>query len=193
MIDPRKNLKGIKKHLMVFDTNIFLTGIDFNIINTDIYTIQEVLDEIEVTRYLQKNRNIINRIQCAIETNKLILKSPSEEYINQVKESAKKTNDLMVLSNVDIKIIALALELKETMDQKVVIYTNDYSMENLCLELNLSFSPLGKEGIKKKRLFEVYCPFCKIIKNSNELVCEICGSKLKRRTKENSKNILGNK
>ncbi|MBY9006609.1 MAG: hypothetical protein KGD63_07610 [Candidatus Lokiarchaeota archaeon] len=185
MKDLINNINKNIKHSMVFDTNIFLTGFDFSVIKNNIYTIQEVIEEIEVDRYLQKNRNIINRIKYAILSNQLILKTPIEKYINQVKENAKNTNDLRVLSNVDINLIALTLEIKETIDEGVVIYTNDYAMENLCLELDLMFSPLKREGIKKKILFEIYCPFCKIVKDPNEHICEICGSKLKRRERKN--------
>ncbi len=193
MMAPTENENETKESIIIFDTNIFLKGLDFNVIKSEIYTVPEVLDEIKVERYLKKNRTIIDRIHCAIESQKLILKSANEEYVRKVVERSKITNDFIVLSDVDIKLIALALEFKQTSNKKIVLYTNDYSMENLCLELNISFSPLYKEGIIKKKLFEIFCPFCKIQKNLNEQICEICGSKLKRRTKENSKNTVNNR
>ncbi len=174
-----------KKNSMVFDTNIFLTGFDFSVIKNHIYTIQEVLEEIEVDRYIDKNRNIIERIKCAIASNQLIIKTPNEKYIKKIKSIALKTNILRSLSDVDLKLIALTLEIKEIIDSKVIIYTNDYTMENLCMELGLSFSSLIKEGIKKKKIFEIFCPLCRNVMNSKELICEICGSKLERREKKN--------
>ena len=94
---------------------------------------------------------------------------------------------LWQLNELDAKLIALALELLETKSQNVILYSNDYSIENVCSELNIPFMPLLKEGIKSKIIWEVYCAFCKRIHESEDLnkTCEICGSKLKRRPKSN--------
>ena len=64
-----------KRKLLVFDTNIFLTGIDFNLIEGIIYTSPKVIEEITVNKYKEKNRNIINKIQAAVVGKKLILKA----------------------------------------------------------------------------------------------------------------------
>jgi rRNA maturation endonuclease Nob1 len=159
-------------------------GIDFNVIPGKIYSVPGVLEEIKVKRYQDKNRNILNRISYARDTRQLILRVPTNSYVKEVEKKAKVTNDLRVLSDVDIKLIALALELKKTTKKKIILYTNDYSMENLCSELNITFSPLRRKGIKKRTLFEWYCPFCNIIKQDNQPFCETCGSKLKRRPKK---------
>jgi len=176
-----KTVKTKEERLLIFDTNIFLTGLDFNVIPGNIFTIREVIDEIRVDRYQEKNRNILNRISYARERKKLILKEPHQEFIKKVRKRAKITNDLRVLSNVDIKLIALALELQSNTDKNVILYTNDYSMENLCSELNITFSPLRKRGINKKIIYEWYCPFCNEVKHTDQEFCEKCGSKLKRR------------
>ena len=55
MIAQKKSL------ILVFDTNIFLTGIDFNIFNEKVYTTSKIFDEIDVNKYLNKNRNILNK------------------------------------------------------------------------------------------------------------------------------------
>ncbi|MFX1258513.1 MAG: NOB1 family endonuclease [Promethearchaeota archaeon] len=170
--------------ILTFDSNIFLTGIDFNLINGIIYTTPKIIDEIKVDKYLEKNRNILNRIQAAIDSKKLIIKSPSDKYIQEIEFKSKLTGDYKALSDADKELIALTLELINTLNRNTIIYTNDYSMENLCSELNIPFSPLmGKKGIKLKIIWEVYCPFCKDIRKSEDLneKCEICGSKLKRR------------
>jgi len=179
-------LNNNEDKILVLDTNIFLLGIDINVIKGQLYTVPGILDEIEVERYLEKNRNILIRIEYALSSKKLIIMNPEKDFIGEVKEKGKKTGDLRVLSDIDIKLIALTLELDRTNEKKVVLYTNDYSMENVCSELNLNFSPLGKEGINKKREYEIYCPHCQEIHPAEELgqKCEICGSKLKRRPKK---------
>ncbi|MEJ2278285.1 MAG: PIN domain-containing protein [Candidatus Lokiarchaeota archaeon] len=148
--------------IFIFDTNIFLKGINFNLIKEEIYTTQNVLDEIKVSRYQEKNRNILNRIHAAIDNNKLIIKSPQVKYFNKVVETSKQTGDFKILSETDIELIALTLEFQEQ-GLNVILYTNDYSMENVCSELKVQFSALGINGIQSKMVFEAYCPFCEII------------------------------
>jgi len=172
-----------KSSILVFDTNIFLRGIDFNFFKETIFTTPEIIDEVRVKRYKDKNRNIINRIDVAVELGKLIIKRANENYINIVDAKSKLTGDVNALSNADVNLIALTLELMDTHNQEIVLYTNDYSMENLCSVLDIKFKSLFKDGIKSKIYFEVYCPYCKTIYKSEDLNknCDRCGLKLKRR------------
>ena len=171
----------------IFDTNIFLTGIDFNLIEGEIYTTPSVVEEIKDYRYIEKNRNILNKVYAAIETKKLKLKFPENEYIKKVREASKKTGDFKSLSDVDKELIALTLELREKSNINVKMYSNDYSVENVCSELNIPFSSLHKDGIEHRIKWEVYCPYCKSIHEPEDFnkKCEICGIKLKRRPKSN--------
>ncbi|MFW9998996.1 MAG: NOB1 family endonuclease [Candidatus Hodarchaeota archaeon] len=172
--------------LYIFDTNIFLTGIDVNVIQGEIYTTPSIIDEVKDPRYIEKNRNILNKINVAIETKKLKIKVPENEYIKKVKETSKKTGNFKALSDVDTELIALTLELMEKSNKNVTIYSNDYSIENVCSELSIPYSPLYKEGIESTIIWEVYCPQCKIIHHPEDLnrICETCGSKLRRRPKK---------
>jgi rRNA maturation endonuclease Nob1 len=174
-----------KDLVLVFDTNVFLTGIDFNLIPNKIYTTSKVIDEINVSRYKEKNRNILTKIYAAIENKKLIVKNPALSYLESVQKSSKLTGDFKVLSDVDFGIVALALEMMQIKKQEVIIYTNDYSMENLCSELKISFKPLYKKGIQEKKNFEVYCPNCHSQYETLRLntLCDRCGIRLKRRPK----------
>ncbi len=176
-----------KRKILIFDTNIFLSGIEFNLIDGIIYTTPSVIEEIKVKRYIDKNRNILNRIEAAIESKKLILNRPSNlKYIQEIEKKSEISGDYRALSGVDKELIALALEIKETLTEDVVIYTNDYSMENICSLLNLAYSPLNKKGIKSKIIWQIYCPFCLNDYKAKDLfsTCETCGSKLKRRPKK---------
>lgn len=172
-----------KNSILIFDTNIFLIGIDFNVIPQKIYTVPKILQEIKVDKYASRNRNIINRINTAIESGNLIIKKPSYDYLVEVKNTSYKTGDIKALSEADQHLIALALELRDLNEQEVILYTNDYSIQNCCKELNLHSASLMKRGIVKLIHFEVYCPQCKTIHDARELneVCENCGSKLKRK------------
>ncbi len=176
-----------KASIYIFDTNIFLTGIDINLIDLEIYTTPSIIEEIKDHRYIEKNRNILNKINAAIETKKLMVKNPESKFIEKVREISKKTGDFKALSDVDKELIALTLELTENSNKNVKMYSNDYSIENVCSELNIPFSSLYKDGIESKINWEVFCPHCKSIHEAEDLnkTCEICGSKLKRRPKSN--------
>jgi UPF0271 protein len=178
-------MKEIDK-ISIFDTNIFLTGLDFNLFTGLIYTTHSIIEEIEVTKYKEKNRNILNKVQAAIESGKLIVRAPLEKYLQIVEQKSKITGDYKALSDADKEIIAIALEIINKCNQIIMIYTNDYSIENLCSELDIPYSPLGKDGIKKKIIWEVYCPFCNVPYEAEDLntLCERCGSRLKRRPKK---------
>lgn len=184
MILQKSNKKN--NEILIFDTNIFLTGVDFNLLKGIIYTTPNIINEIKIDKYINKNRSILNKIQAAIDSKKLILKTPLNKYIDEIEKKSELTGDYNALSNTDKELIALTLELKETVTINITIYTNDYSMENLCSELNIPFSPLFKKGIKSKIIWEVYCPFCKEIYKAENLNknCEKCGLKLKRRPKK---------
>ena len=131
-----------KSTIFIFDTNIFLTGIDFNIIEGVIYTTPSIIEEIKNSRYREKNRNIINRIKAAIEFRKLNIKTPKDKTIIKVRDISKKTGDLNALSDADIELLALAIDLIEKQGDYVKIYSNDYSIENICSELNIPFPSL---------------------------------------------------
>lgn len=178
------------KQILIFDTNIFLIGINFNLIDADIYTTPKVIEEVRHKDYINKNRNILIRIQAAIENKKLLLRFPSGISIQKVEDGSKITGDYKALSMVDKELIALALELRESLNKEVTLYSNDFSIQNLCSELNIPFSSLIRKGIKSRIIWEVYCPFCKEkgkqgykAEDLNNF-CEICGSKLVRRPKK---------
>ncbi|MFX1324855.1 MAG: NOB1 family endonuclease [Promethearchaeota archaeon] len=176
-----------KSPVFLFDTNIFLTGIDFSVFKGIVYTTPSVIEEVKFSKYIEKNRNILNKIYAAIESKKLKLQSPKNEYIEKIGAFSKKTGDLKALSNVDKELLALSLELKDKEEKEVIVYSNDYSIENVCAELNINFSPLYKGGIVSKIIWEIYCPFCKEIYTADfyNRICEKCGSKLKRRPNRN--------
>lgn len=191
MIVPKSIEMNKKSKYCIFDTNIFLLDFQINLIESIIYTTPSVIEEIKVDKYLKKNRMIISRIEAAIEMGKLNIRIPSDIYLEKVKLSSIDTGDLNSLSKADLDLIALALELNNEFQQEVILFTNDYSMENVCLQLNLPFSPFVKKGINSKIMWEVYCPFCNQIFESADLnsKCDRCGQNLKRRKKKSNKNL----
>ncbi len=186
MIHLKNNIMNKESQILIFDTNIFLMGIDFNVFEGVIYTTPSIVKEVKDQRYSEKNRNIINRINAAIDTKKLKIKFPENKYIDKIKEISKKTGDLRVLSDADRELIALTLELIEKSNKNVKLFSNDYSIENVCSELSIPYSSLYKEGIKSKIVWEVYCINCGTVHEAEDLnkICERCGLKLRRRPKK---------
>ncbi len=175
-----------KASIYIFDTNIFLTGIDFNVIEGVIYTTPSIIEEVNDSRYKEKNRNILNKIYAAIEARTLKIKVPKNEYITKISEISKDTGDFNALSDADKGLLAISLELIEEQGENLRIYSNDYTIENVCSELNIPYSSLYKDGIEAKIIWEIYCPYCKKIHRAEDLNknCEICGLKLRRRPKK---------
>ena len=141
------------------------------------------MNELKVPRYIDRNRNILRRVELAIETGKLVVKNSQDKYSIIVEEKSKSTGTTKVLSKNDIDLIGLVLELMDAYTEDIILYTNDYSMENLCTLLKIRFKPLYKKGIKEKMYFEVYCPYCKTLHKPEDLnkKCERCGLHLKKR------------
>ena len=141
------------------------------------------MDELKVPKYIDRNRNILRRIEFAIETGKLVVKKSQDKYSNIVEEISKSTGTTKVLSKNDVSLMGLVLELMDTHPEDIILYTNDYSMENLCTMLQIKFKPLYKKGIEEKMYFEVYCPYCKTLHKPEDLnkKCERCGLHLKKR------------
>lgn len=90
--------------------------------------------------------------------------------------AAAKTGDLPRLSPVDLDVIAIAINSNET------LYTDDYSMQNVCRFLGLEFQPVFNQKSKKQWFWQLKCIGCRATKEieiEKEETCEICGSPMK--------------
>lgn len=97
----------------------------------------------------------------------------TKESLEAVKEEAKKTGDLGRLSDVDLSVLALALDMDGT------ILTDDYSIQNVAKSMGLSYRSVGTAGIKKKFKWNYRCIGCgKWYKDHSE-ECLICGSEMR--------------
>jgi len=88
----------------VLDSSAFYAGIPFGS-NQPSYTTSLVYDEI---KHIKKNHDAIDIL---IETKRLTISNPESEFIEIVRNAAKKSGDLHELSVEDISIIALSLKL----------------------------------------------------------------------------------
>ena len=132
------------------------------------------------------------RVNTAIESGKVKIKIPQEEYSNKIKKAANKVGDSYLLSETDLQLLALALELKTQGEQPKII-TDDYSIQNVAKQNGIEFYALATFGIKKLLEWIRYCPAChkEYSINSSFNVCQICGTDLKRKPKRTTRKTKG--
>ena len=154
---------------MVLDTSAFLAGFDPFSVSEDQVTVPKVEEEIKGN-------------------SKLKVKAPSEEYWNKVKASANKVGDSFFLSETDMQLLALALELKaEGFTSQIV--TDDYSIQNVATQIGIDFISLATFGIRRLLEWIRYCPAChrKYPADYKSTTCSVCGTALKRKPRRTAK------
>jgi UPF0271 protein len=132
------------------------------------------------------------RFKTAVENGKLKVKAPSEEHWNQVKASANSVGDTFFLSETDLQVLALALELK-TEGYTPQIVTDDYSIQNVATQVGIEFVSLATFGISRLLEWVRYCPAChkEYPVDYNSMECAVCGTTLKRKPRRITKNLKG--
>lgn len=172
------------KRIIVLDTSAFLAGFDPFSLSEEQVTAPMVEQEIK------RNAMIRLRFETAVESGKVKVKAPSKEALSSVKASATKVGDSFKLSETDIELLALALELK-TEGYKPQIVTDDYSIQNVATQSGIEFLSLATFGIKRLLEWIRYCPAChrEYPVNSAFKECQICGTELKRKPRRTMKNV----
>ena len=171
---------------MVLDTSAFLAGFDPFSVREDQLTVQQVEDEV------RSNSITRLRFKTAVENGKLKVKAPSHEFLNQVKVSANRVGDSFFLSETDMKILALALELKAK-GYTPQIVTDDYSIQNVAAQIGIEFVSLATFGIRRLLEWVRYCPAChrEYPADYKSTTCPVCGTALKRKPRRIAKNLKG--
>ncbi len=171
---------------MVLDTSAFLAGFDPLSVSDDQTTVPKVEEE------LRNNSMSFVRFKIAVENGKLKVKAPSEKCWSKVKASASKIGDSFFLSETDMQILALALELKAA-GYTPQIVTDDYSIQNVATQMKIEFMPLATFGIRHLLEWVRYCPACRreYPAEYNSKKCEVCGTALKRKPRRTAKNLKG--
>lgn len=161
---------------MVLDTSAFIAGFDPHSVLDDVYSVGAVESEL-----ISGSLSWV-RFKTAVEDGKLKLKAPSPNSLDRVKKSSRDVGDLLFLSDVDLQVLALALELKN-IGNDPLIATDDYSIQNVANQLGLKFAPLTTFGIRFRLHWIKYCPACrrKYPPDYMHKKCANCGTQLKRK------------
>jgi len=97
--------------------------------------------------------------------------------ISKVNDAALKSGDAGRLSDVDVSVIALALDLKG------VVMTDDFSIQNVCSIMGIEYRSVGTDGIKKVEKWNYRCNGCGKWYKEKTDDCPICGSSMKAHRK----------
>jgi UPF0271 protein len=164
------------KRAIVLDTSAFIAGFDPFSISEKQYTVPLVREELKGNAFTRV------RLNTAIERGKIIMRKPEKTFLDKVKTSATMVGDEFFLSEVDLQVLALALELKNE-GYHPLIASDDYSIQNVANRMEIDFTSLATFGIRFQLEWERYCPAChrKYPADYRLKRCEVCGTELKRK------------
>lgn len=174
------------KRVIVLDTSAFVAGFDPFSLGEEQVTVPKVEEEIK------RNSMVKTRFEMAVESGRLKVKTPSDEFSKRVKAPASKVGDVFKLSEADMQLLALALELKES-GYTPQIVTDDYSIQNVATEMGVEFLALATFGIKRLLEWIRYCPAChrEYPADCTFKECQVCGTELKRKPRRTVKRLQG--
>jgi len=165
------------------DTSAFVAGFDPFSISEEQYTVPAVKKEMS-------GRSMAwVRFKTAVENGKLKVRFPKKILMDKAKASATLVGDSFFLSEADLQVLTLALQLK-TQGYSPLIVTDDYSIQNVANQMGIEFASLATFGIRFRLHWIRYCPAChkRYPANHKSKRCEVCGTELKR--KPSRKKIL---
>lgn len=97
----------------------------------------------------------------------------TSDSVSKVRDVAKKSGDLGRLSDVDISVIALALDLNG------IILTDDYSIQNVSKIMGIQYKAVGTDGIRKVEKWNYRCNGCGKWYKEELKECPICGHSMR--------------
>lgn len=170
-----KELSEIEK-VVILDTSAFIAGFDPFSIQNEQYSVPMVEKE------LFSDSLSWTRFNAAVDNKKLRITEPAADFVQKVREASKTVGDISFLSEADLQVLALALEVKSRGETPLIV-TDDYSIQNVANQIGVEFAPLMTFGIRFRLHWIRYCPACyrKYPADYKLKRCKICGTKLKRK------------
>lgn len=150
--------------ILVLDTSAILSR-KFNLTEENLVIPESVMDEIRLGRIA---RNL------AWQEEGLKIFRPGAKSILLAREAATITGDLEKLSQTDIDVIAVALELDGT------IVTDDFAIENVASKLGLKFLGADLRPISREIKWQFRCTGCGKRFSAHVKECPVCGHEVRR-------------
>lgn len=153
------------------DAGAFYTGFIFLSSAYRYCTTQAVFDEV---KHIRRSHGAI---EALLESNTLQVLNSDRKSIGKVVAAARRTGDYQKLSQADISIIALALQLG------IVLVTDDFAIANVATTLKIPVKSVAGKGITHTRRWIAYCSACGKAFGPNAKECRLCGNRLRRKYK----------
>ena len=160
------------KKFIIIDTSAIFSGKSLNINDSTLITTNSVINEIKPGGKDYRN------LQFLFEKG-LLIQEPTRKSIEYIQDISKKTGDVARLSNTDVEILALALDLNRKSKNEIIILSDDYSIQNVSNFLKIRFLNISQPGITKRFKWSYKCRGCGKTYKNNTKICNICGSKIK--------------
>jgi UPF0271 protein len=167
----------LTEELYILDTRAVSSGLA--IPSVEMYTTSSVINEV-------KRGSRWDEIQeLRLKASNIAVVDPDQRWLNEAKECVERTGDYTAISDTDLSIIALALQLSSERQRKVIVLSDDYSVMNVCKNAGIEVKPIMFQGISKTKIWQWYCPACGYQPKAGweSGPCIACGAKLKRRPK----------
>ncbi|MHA1243828.1 MAG: hypothetical protein ACTSXA_03230 [Candidatus Heimdallarchaeota archaeon] len=114
-------------------------------------------------------------------TDSVLVLDPENSSVTIITDKAKSTGDIDELSDCDIQILALTLELKNKKLNPTII-SDDYDIQNLAKHLGLKCRGVHWKGITKLHEYFWLCTGCGAKSKEKQDLCIECGSPIKKKT-----------
>jgi len=160
----------LSENAYVLDSTAFYAGIPYQG-NGRYFTTYLVLEEV-------KHHNVGSSL---IHT-RVQVTEPTPESVNRVRATASKTGDAGALSQTDISLVALALDLNKA-EGGARLVSDDFAVRNVAEILRVPLSETAMKGAEWKNItWKLFCKGCgKQYTNPKLTECPICGTKLVRK------------
>ena len=155
----------------ILDASAFYAGIPFGSLEEH-HTTPEVFDEVQ---HIKKNHDALETL---IQTKRLMIRNPEDEYVKIIKNKAGESGDIQELSKEDISILALCLELQGE------LVSDDFAVSNVASNLGIKVSSVMTNGIKDAGRWMYYCAGCGV-EFAKITECPQCGNPLKKKLLKN--------
>lgn len=150
----------------VIDSAFFLSGLDPSALEGECFITPEIRGEV-------KKGFSARRMAYFMDSGALKMASPGKDWVKRVMEKAEEIGEVRRLSEADVSILALAMELSAT------IITDDYSVQNMARILGISYLTVNERGIEKVWTWKYRCTGCGRFFSESYERCPICGSQIK--------------
>ena len=156
--------------IFILDSSVFIGKLSIPDFDGCLYTTPSVVKEVKDVKS--------SMILEAERERGLKVVRPSKFFIKKIRNLISVTAENRRLSETDIEILALALELKS---DRVCVVTDDWTIQNVCEEIGIEWRSFRRPGILKPLRWKLKCPVCGSTydTSTNLKQCEVCGSELK--------------